>query len=61
MDDVGIAALGGGRNLFDNLFSDIPSDYEIDATAHEEVDNVVLDTGRTRAPVNNINLVFYRS
>jgi len=54
---AGIAALGGSRNLVNNLFSKMPSDYEIDATNHEEVANAVLEAGRIKAPVNNVNII----
>jgi len=54
---VGIAALGGGATKVNRVFTEIPSDYKIDLTNHEEVANAVLEAGRIQAAVNGVNLI----
>jgi hypothetical protein len=54
---VGIAAKGGGANLAHNLFSKMPSTYEVDPSNHEEMAKVVLEAGRIKSPVNGVNLI----
>lgn len=57
MEIMGIAGILGTSGLVGNIVSQVPEDLIVNFNNHQEVFKVVLEAGRMKTPVNNVNIL----